>query len=381
MKRSLFLITLITLALVLTACPKQQPDTKDTKAPTVAITSIATSTTATYILKGTATDDVGVSKVQYVIGDAARQDLTLDNGAFSKEITLSAGANAITVYASDEAGNEGKAEKTVTFSTAPAPAVGTEFSQSSAEALNTAVKAIMTKDYQQAIKFATRYVPSFLTDISGVNAQSLARQTAFNGCPAMTSTPAGMLVDFDVPACTFTRNGISVQGSGKAVLGRTATAFTITSTTPVKVRASKGQEFFEMTLQGQFSFGRTDNTINVASKSELSFAANSQQTGAYSYTLKADVQGNLSAVQGQDVDTSGMDITAAGTFALTNNTNNASHTLALTTPTPFQIRMACQQGPVAGKLNYVIDSNDTFELSYLECGSYQITHNGNVIPN
>lgn len=380
MKRLLLFMVFTVLVLALTACPSEKPkDTKDTKAPTVTITSAAESTTAKYKLEGTATDDVKVTKVQYAIGNAARQDLTLNGGKFSKEITLSAESTTITVYATDDANNEGKKSITVQFK--PTPAAGTEFSQGSAEALNTAVNAVMTRDYSQVQKFASRYVPPFLNDIVGVNAQSLARQTSFNGCPTMTSASAGMLVDFDVPACTITRNGVKLEASGKAVVTFTQGTFAVKTTAPVKVRASKGQEFFEVTLQGQFGYSYTSTKVDATSKSSISFAAKSQQTGDYSYTLTIDAQGNATMVRGQDAQSSGMDAELSGTFGWKNNTNSSSHNLVVSTPTPFQVRMGCSKGPIAGKIKYVLNAKDTFELSYTECGKYQITHNGQAIAN
>ncbi len=94
--------------------------TGDTTAPTVTITSPITTSTystssASLNLAGTASDNVGVTKVSWscdVCGNGLASGTT--SWSFSG-ITLKPGANAITVTAQDAAGNQGSAPLTVTY--------------------------------------------------------------------------------------------------------------------------------------------------------------------------------------------------------------------------------------------------------------------------
>jgi cyclophilin family peptidyl-prolyl cis-trans isomerase len=98
----------------------------DTNAPTVAIASPLQNevvTNSTLTVTGTAADDRGVARVQYLFGDATPR---LANGTtnWSATITLSLGANAITVQSMDEFGNvSAVAQRTVHYQlpTPPVP--------------------------------------------------------------------------------------------------------------------------------------------------------------------------------------------------------------------------------------------------------------------
>jgi hypothetical protein len=93
------------------------------QSPTVAITTPADGATVqspSVTVSGTATDNVGVASVT-VNGQAA----TLGSGTFSKEIALAEASNAITVVASDAAGNTATATRSVTY-TKPAGSGGTK---------------------------------------------------------------------------------------------------------------------------------------------------------------------------------------------------------------------------------------------------------------
>jgi hypothetical protein len=82
--------------------------------PSVAITSPASDGTTVsapvLTLSGTDGDNVGVASVT-VNGQAA----TLGSGTFTKDVTLAAGLNTLTVVASDAAGNTASATRTVTY--------------------------------------------------------------------------------------------------------------------------------------------------------------------------------------------------------------------------------------------------------------------------
>ncbi len=132
------------LGLALTACP-----TGDSTAPVVAISAPINSTRTGNIsatITGTASDNVAVGKLEYVIGTAATVDVTasLVNGNYSFPVTLALGSNTIKVIATDAAANSANAEVTVILdSTLPsvvitAPTTGFRTLSSSSQISGTA---------------------------------------------------------------------------------------------------------------------------------------------------------------------------------------------------------------------------------------------------
>lgn len=112
------LVSLITIALAACSGGGSGPGTPaaDTTAPQLAITSPGVSVSAEYSLTGAAWDDTGIQEASYSLGgDEAA--LSVTDGEFSTTITLEPGQNLITVTASDAAGNEGTASRTVLFGT------------------------------------------------------------------------------------------------------------------------------------------------------------------------------------------------------------------------------------------------------------------------
>ncbi|RYD19873.1 MAG: hypothetical protein EOP88_17270 [Verrucomicrobiaceae bacterium] len=78
---------------------------KDTTKPKVKVAKVpGTTTSAKVKIKGTATDNVGVKRVQYGIGNAAAKNAS-GTTKWSFEAKLKKGVNKITVYATDAAGN------------------------------------------------------------------------------------------------------------------------------------------------------------------------------------------------------------------------------------------------------------------------------------
>ena len=107
----------------------------DTAPPSVNITSPATtaSTNATITLSGTATDNVGVTKLSWSNDRGGSGNLALNNNAWTTSVTLQSGANVLTVSAQDAASNIATAKLTVTFTVTSdtlAPSVPTNLSAS-----------------------------------------------------------------------------------------------------------------------------------------------------------------------------------------------------------------------------------------------------------
>lgn len=89
----------------------------DTTAPTVAITSsTADTTSSSYTLTATATDNVGVTagSVKYKLNGGTLTDMS-GTGPYSASLTLTPGANTLYVEAKDDAGNAGTASGSITY--------------------------------------------------------------------------------------------------------------------------------------------------------------------------------------------------------------------------------------------------------------------------
>lgn len=118
----------IAVLLILAACSKPAPPATedpvptepDTAAPEVHVTSGNHSETAGYTLTGVSWDDTGTTSVTWSLNGGSDQPATLSATSFTADLTLSAGANTVLVTARDDAGNEGSATRTVTFSPTPA---------------------------------------------------------------------------------------------------------------------------------------------------------------------------------------------------------------------------------------------------------------------
>ena len=119
MVRNRFVAPLL-LVLGLSACTTslvEQPDLS----PEVAITSATTSSSASYTLTATATDDVGVTALDYTLNGGPSQPIAPVVSPLSVGLTLDVGANTITVVARDAAGNQGSDQITVTYDPNRAP--------------------------------------------------------------------------------------------------------------------------------------------------------------------------------------------------------------------------------------------------------------------
>jgi hypothetical protein len=99
----------------------------DTTLPTISISSPPNSNsvdTTTVDVLGTATDNVGVTQIQYTINGSSRQTAT-GTTSWTFNAALNVGSNTIVVYARDAAGNERSATLTISrnggmFSLVPA---------------------------------------------------------------------------------------------------------------------------------------------------------------------------------------------------------------------------------------------------------------------
>lgn len=88
----------------------------DTSPPTITITSSDTTSVMPYSLTGMIIDDVGVVASSYTIDSGDVTSIDLVDGSFSVELTLAEGVYAISVIASDAAGNSMSSEITLTYS-------------------------------------------------------------------------------------------------------------------------------------------------------------------------------------------------------------------------------------------------------------------------
>lgn len=99
----------------------------DTTKPTVSITSPASSASipaGVVTVNATATDNVGVTKVEFFVGNSTTPIVTDTSSPYSSgtSITLAAGSHTIKVVGYDAAGNKGEASVTITVtSTTPPP--------------------------------------------------------------------------------------------------------------------------------------------------------------------------------------------------------------------------------------------------------------------
>src|SRR5690554_5504347 len=90
--------------LFISACGKAPAPQADTQAPEVVIISPTVSVSSEFELRGSVFDDTGVTAASFTL-NGAEGDLALTDGNFNTALALVAGQNAITVTASDEAGN------------------------------------------------------------------------------------------------------------------------------------------------------------------------------------------------------------------------------------------------------------------------------------
>jgi hypothetical protein len=100
-----------------------RPIRADTTLPTITISSPSsgqTFTTSTITVRGSAADNVAVSRVEVRVGTGVWQ-LATGTTFWSGQVTLASGSNTITVWAIDVAGNIGTASVTVVVTPAPAP--------------------------------------------------------------------------------------------------------------------------------------------------------------------------------------------------------------------------------------------------------------------
>jgi hypothetical protein len=111
---------------------EMQPSTGDTNPPAVAITAPATGTTVsdTLLIQATATDNIGVEHVEFLVDGQLRYATTRPPYAYSLDtFGLANGGHTITVRAYDLAGNVGQASVNVTVQNAvvPLPAIPSHY--------------------------------------------------------------------------------------------------------------------------------------------------------------------------------------------------------------------------------------------------------------
>ena len=90
----------------------------DTTAPTIAITSPTdgqTFTTATITVSGTASDNVGLSKVEVKVGESGSWQTASGTTSWTASVTLASGSNTIYARATDTSGNPKETSVTVTY--------------------------------------------------------------------------------------------------------------------------------------------------------------------------------------------------------------------------------------------------------------------------
>lgn len=117
----LALAVIVVLSLLLAACGG---GATDTNAPSIHITSPASSSAASYTLAGNVFDAVGVTGATWSLNGGVAQPLAVSGETFSAALTLVAGNNDIVVTASDAAGNTGTRSHAVDYQAAPAGAAG-----------------------------------------------------------------------------------------------------------------------------------------------------------------------------------------------------------------------------------------------------------------
>lgn len=89
---------------------------KDTTNPTISISPTNNPTTATVTIKGTASDNVKLSKVEVKVGSGLSWQTATGTTSWSRSVTLASGPNTIYARATDASGNTKETSITVTYS-------------------------------------------------------------------------------------------------------------------------------------------------------------------------------------------------------------------------------------------------------------------------
>ncbi len=198
----------------------------DNTVPTVTITAPSPVNTSTVTASGTATDNDQVVSVQLTVNGGPRTAVTITAGAsvpWSQNVTLNPGSNTINVYATDRAGNEGTAVKTVvynvpTFTLSVSPA-------SQTKNVGDAVT------YQVSVKSINGFTGTINLTASGNPAGlAVSMANAIINPPANSTVTVNMnVVTTNATSGTYT---VSVSGTSGTLSVGPATATLVLNVTP-----------------------------------------------------------------------------------------------------------------------------------------------------
>jgi hypothetical protein len=225
--------------------------TADTTKPTVNVSSPANALTvssANLNVTGTASDNVGVTSLEYSLNNAVRVVLTAAT-SFSFPVTLAAGSNTINVYAKDAAGNEGISTVNITYN---AP-----------DTINPTVSISSPGNGQTLITATIRLIGS-TSDAGGI----ASIQYAANGS---IRVDAGTAPNFDIAiALRPGANTITVYatdnagnvGSSSITVTYSPPSFTITPEQNVFFVGQKSVAFWKVNIAGRQNFATSGDAFD-----------------------------------------------------------------------------------------------------------------------
>jgi hypothetical protein len=219
----------------------------DTTPPTVSMVSPVdgASVSGTVLVQASASDDVGVSKVEFSVDGTAKSTDTISPWTFPLDTsTLAAGSHTLGVKAYDAAGNSSSAAVSVTVA-APADSTAPSTPSSLKALLLGTTQVVLTwtasKDnvgvvayeiYRDGVKIdetsATNYLDSWLLPVTVHSYQVLARDSAGNRS-ALSSRVSAKTATFGT-GTTGTLSGVVYNAQGK-VLANVVVSVTVNGTT------------------------------------------------------------------------------------------------------------------------------------------------------
>jgi hypothetical protein len=309
--RLLDFVILTSLALVLGACSPTEESVddasgSDTVAPSVAITdptsgSSWNTSSSTLQLSGTASDNVGVSSITWTNDRGGSGSASGTSNWTSGMITLQNGTTNFEVSARDAAGNVGRTNLAVTFSTNPPsdttpPTVAS--TQPATNATNVAVGSTVQATFSEALNSTTVTTSTFTLRITG--GSSVSGTVSYSGGTA-TFTPAAALTGGTSYTARLTTGVRDVAGN--AMAAAFSWTFTTAGTSPTnRAPTISGTPSASVVAGSPYSFTPSasdpdGDTLTFSITNRPTWAAFNTTTGALTGTPTAAQVGNYSNIR------------------------------------------------------------------------------------
>ncbi len=259
----------------------------DTTAPSVTVASPinnATVSIATLTVSGMASDNGGVTSLQYQLNGSAAQNIGLSGSNYSFNVTLNSGTNQIRVIAKDAAGNIKDAMVTVTYQLPVVPSVWTAtptmLTLSAGTVSGTATSSTFTIGNTGGPGTPT-ITP---TNVTGISFTADTNSVATNGSKTVTVNAAAC-TSIGTQTATFTVSSAGATNSVTVNVTRTCTQSQPPATPPTAptslavTMSSNGRIFLswpQVNNATHYTFSATFNgqTINVTGQAQA-------KTGTY----------------------------------------------------------------------------------------------------